>query len=652
MEVSSRRKACDTCFKKKIKCDTKKPICSNCELYKVKCTTTVIRRRAAPQKTNPVEPVPQQTAPPMENDSLEARLARIESKLNSLGNSSASLQVSPLGRQSAVVSPQVSPQRSWYENHDEPAVQAGSSDPADTLSLPPMHEMMPTIETYFSDFNSVIPLFHQGSFMKLLRNVVSGASSHRSRASWAVINAVLALGLSLRNAHISDDHQVVHEEFRGSDYFGNVQKVLDDLIMRDEDTLGLQAILALIIIYQSSPNAQPAAVLISVAVRLAHRLQLHTRLVQHRFSPEEARQRDNIFWICYFLDKDISIRTRTPSIQLDIDIDIDLPGTLQVDDQGELQTIDGLFKFNYFRSRVQLAHLQGQIYDNLYSVRSSRLTMNQRMELVKQLDTRVDEWRRSIPTPLQLEHMTQSLARVPALHMTILQHHYLLCLTFIHGLYSAESEWVKAIGLMGRAALENHDNNTDICMKHMQPPLPSAWARCATASRGSIQRFLSGPQSPCSLAMNTGAYFTGLVILLVNCQYFPTNESMEEDRMLAKDGVKLLAKFTRLRRDDKFDALMDVLYGLEKIADKLSLHFKMHPNDIPPAPIHAQMAETQRGTYNELGTNLAGNAQSSAAMPMWFDSISIDSHPWSLPGFDLFGNNALDNLSVNSIFQI
>lgn len=156
-------------------------------------------------------------------------------------------------------------------------------------------------------------------------------------------------------------------------------------------------------------------------------------------------------------------------------------------------------RFNYFRARVQLAHLQGKIFDTLYTVRSKKLAPEERQKHVNQLDTMLDKWHRTIPTPLQIEHMTKSLAPIAVVHMTVLQHLYLLSLVFLHGLYSLESGWVKAIGSYGQVILGSMDNNTDICMRYMQPPLPSAWSRCVTASRGSIRLFLSEPQKQCTL---------------------------------------------------------------------------------------------------------------------------------------------------------
>jgi hypothetical protein len=79
--------------------------------------------------------------------------------------------------------------------------------------------------------------------------------------------------------------------------------VLDDMIMWDEDTLGLQGILALVIIFQTSPSHKRSSMLISIAARLSQRLNLNNRSSHLDFSPVEAKQRDNTFWIRYWLDK-------------------------------------------------------------------------------------------------------------------------------------------------------------------------------------------------------------------------------------------------------------------------------------------------------------------------------------------------------------
>ncbi|KAK1623322.1 hypothetical protein BDP81DRAFT_440025 [Colletotrichum phormii] len=79
METSStRRKAYDLCFQKKIKCDMLKPACSNCLLYESECRTTIVKRRALRSKGRPRPHQQSESEDPGKVSELESRLASIE----------------------------------------------------------------------------------------------------------------------------------------------------------------------------------------------------------------------------------------------------------------------------------------------------------------------------------------------------------------------------------------------------------------------------------------------------------------------------------------------------------------------------------------------------------------------------------------------
>ncbi|ETS81652.1 hypothetical protein PFICI_06654 [Pestalotiopsis fici W106-1] len=483
-----------------------------------------------------------------------------------------------------------------------------SLEDQESADLLPMREILPIIDAYFREFNCVMPLFHQASFMKLLHEFCS-STSRRSKVSWGIINCVLALGSKVM-AIEAEPLQCGFSKATIQKYEANAQRCLDEFMMREEDTLGIQGLLAVVILHQANSNSKPAFMLTNTAIRQAHRLQMYTRESHANLSPEEAKHRDN----------DLSFRNKTPSIQLDIDLDIDLP---REDGGGVLQSVDGLMKFNYFRSRVQLAHLEGKIYDNLYSIRSKKLSREDRSRHVDQISVLLDKWQQSIPVSLQDEHMIHCLPRVAAVHMKILHHHYLLCLVSLHGLYSIHSGWMKAIGVYGQTVLANMDNNTDICMRHMQPALPSAWTKCCAASRRSIRLLVSEPRQTCSLWLNMGAYYSGIIILLANCQYYPSHEMANEDHELAKDGIKLLKHFAHIKVNDQLLKAMSILDDLEIIASKAVEHYGGLPEASQPTPISAQ--ETYSITHDIFGNGLFENLavdiddHEAAINPIWED---------------------------------
>lgn len=115
-------------------------------------------------------------------------------------------------------------------------------------------------------------------------------------------------------------------------------------------------------------------------------------------------------------------------MQLDCDVDLDLPGTNPDSTEGEIQALDGLCRFNFFRARVLLGHISGKIYDELYSNRSRRLTAEARRQKVISLDRALDQWHQSIPMPLRAEHLTQTLGKGPGSLMIALYRTYHFCL--------------------------------------------------------------------------------------------------------------------------------------------------------------------------------------------------------------------------------
>lgn len=118
----------------------------------------------------------------------------------------------------------------------------------------------------------------------------------------------------------------------------------------------------------------------------------------------------------------------SPSFQLDSDTDLDLPGTNPEYTDGQLESLDGLSRFNYFRARVLLAHIAGKIYDELYSNRSRKFSAEARQQKLTVLDGILDRWYRSIPTPLLAEHLTQTIGKVAGSMMIALHRSYLFCL--------------------------------------------------------------------------------------------------------------------------------------------------------------------------------------------------------------------------------
>ncbi|OLN86340.1 putative transcriptional regulatory protein C530.05-like protein 15 [Colletotrichum chlorophyti] len=576
METSShRRKACDLCFLKKIKCDMLKPKCSNCLLYKAECRTTTVRRRTAPAKER-AQP-PKQAAP--EDSSkvadLESRLAKIEEQLrqaldanNRLANQTPAQPSSTTPDTAGLPSVDSC---SGYSTESAELITSFSCSESpsewvqepEKLRLPPLDEIMPAIDGLFLRFNSAMPLFDQQNFMRMVSDWYS-PSSQQSTAAWAAIN--IAIALSYRCAikqpgsmdALVDDQKVLH-------HMRNVQSVVSELVTREEDLLGIQVLVGMVVLFQGTKDPKPASVLIGTAVRLAHRMHLHDKESQQYLPPDVARQRSRVFWMTYLLDKDISLKAKTPSFQLDADIDLPLPEADPEDGAGVMYAKNGR-KFNFFRARVELSHIAGKVYDLLYSTRARKVSKHEAQLRVVRLEEMLEKWKRNVPFEFQLSAVAQHIDTQPAVHMLLLHHHYFVAMVMTHGIYSHDAEWVKSISLVSQMAVRGVNASSVSPGSPEDLPLPVGWRKCVELSRGCMKLFAESAKSDCAVWINSCAHFSGLIIVLANMVVFPEHEFLATDMALADQALHLFDTMLALTTNEAFHRLHAVVKELHRRA--------------------------------------------------------------------------------------
>ncbi|KAK7750380.1 hypothetical protein SLS62_007679 [Diatrype stigma] len=174
-------------------------------------------------------------------------------------------------------------------------------------------------------------------------------------------------------------------------YLNNAQSVLTEITMRDTDLVNVQVLVGMAMVFWTAENFVPALMLIGTALRLAHKLGLHTRRSSKYHSPTSALQRSRVFWMAYILDKDISLQTMLPPVQLDSDIDLDLPPfEAEKDLLGFIFAADGHTKMNYFRARVELARIQvNRVFEAPHSAAESDQELTKKA--MKNLENMVQE---------------------------------------------------------------------------------------------------------------------------------------------------------------------------------------------------------------------------------------------------------------------
>src|SRR5687768_4655139 len=118
--------------------------------------------------------------------------------------------------------------------------------PEENLTVPPLEEVAHVIDHFFNDFNTVTPLFCCASFMIMLRNFYNDPLS-RNKGSWAAIQIVIAIGY--RTPLGDSMPHGAERAYRSNAHLRSAQSVISHLATREEDMLGDQVLLGIVILF-------------------------------------------------------------------------------------------------------------------------------------------------------------------------------------------------------------------------------------------------------------------------------------------------------------------------------------------------------------------------------------------------------------------
>lgn len=292
--------------------------------------------------------------------------------------------------------------------------------------LPTKPAALELVKDSFRSFYRFFPLFDEQEFLQQFRNHYTGACPS-DPSWWACINVVLSLAHRFRAMRTGDP---TYENAQSSGYIHNALAVVSELNMLHQSLPAVQALVGIAIALQASPNPHAASVLIAAAMRLAQAMGLHRKTEKPGLTEAQIEQRRRVFWIAYFLDKDISLRMGQPFAQDDEDMDTELPtGT-----RFELSLCsDGPRTINFFNSRIGLAVIQGQIYKRLYSVQATRQSAAQKAAVAQELMRILSYWKSGVPVDFEYDLVGPKQTPLTAefLHMLILRFTYVQCLVMI-----------------------------------------------------------------------------------------------------------------------------------------------------------------------------------------------------------------------------
>ncbi|KEF55363.1 uncharacterized protein A1O9_08113 [Exophiala aquamarina CBS 119918] len=459
------RKACDFCYRRRIKCDAQKPQCSNCVLHGSTCAFGATSRKSRTRHQESGEDI----------GVLRLQVERLQSSLDQALKRIDELQSLVPRSDKAPDVLAASPPAAGLHEGPVDLVQKELSDVR--MELPPLQEVLSATAVYLTTLNAVLPLFHPGRLLQSINNWYAHPS-RRDRTTWAAINVILAL------AHGRMDPNEATLSESAAYYLHNAQTVLSEVIMGDAALLNVQILVGMVILFQGTQDLKPATMLIAVALRLAHELGLHTRRAGY-LDTSQILERDRVFWIAYLLDRDISLRTGRPPVQREADIDLEWPSAEPEDGAGHVAYADSAFGFNFLRCRVRLARIQGEVYDFMVATRAGTMDDYLRGENIVRLNYMLDDWISKIPPPFRPGSVLQAGQPNLCRNLAVLYSIHLACRTQVYRAHAMDSRWMQSLRSFGRTVTQEG---------HVVPaPLPTPslqdWEKLVDETRSYMRLF-------------------------------------------------------------------------------------------------------------------------------------------------------------------
>ncbi|KAJ5666490.1 transcriptional regulator family: Fungal Specific TF [Penicillium maclennaniae] len=467
-------RACDSCYRRKIKCDAALPSCNWCSHHNLPCTfDRVVQRK---RKTGDDDDGNRPKA-----SKLSERISRIEqllaenlmrdpgsvpSDLSRIGDASTTASNSPKGQAwiqartgQTIASNKLSPTRAPWEKERG---QATNNILIDLRSHDPFELPDPRILRLHVDAfkNSVLmrrifpvidpELFEEtvtSAYQQSPNNFQFGQASTR-----ACIIAFVAFTTRLppvqtqvkASTTIPIDHDAMATR---------AQFLLSQMLQEPASLEGAQAVTMLTLYELSSGNMRATNYFAAIAARLL--FMLGANLMDVRMSSSERGKKKhqllrNLFWICYTLDKDVSLRTGQPPTIADENCDLTLPPGYVDQAHHDVENEDVYFDQPVFPFDLRLSIIKSRAHSALYSVSAMKKCDADLLKSIRELDDELEAWRLSLSPHWRPTMSFSPEASDPniSMHSVMLRLNYYLCMSIIHQASSRCKAWQEGSGMM------------------------------------------------------------------------------------------------------------------------------------------------------------------------------------------------------------
>ncbi|KAL3459195.1 hypothetical protein BJX64DRAFT_265205 [Aspergillus heterothallicus] len=462
--------ACDSCYRKKIKCDGTQPKCDWCHHHSIPCTYTRNPESAALGSHRKELRYGSTPSPPSSDTSCTVKpVSRSHSIPRHPVNTTGPQAVAPQGFGTDLCFagqslgnicgfnglPFFSPgglkwikERTGGDNSLD-CYSAGGPHvwpPMSTsdelrnrirVGLPVKRVLRQHLEAYqMSIHGQLFPLVNPPCFEHTIRTAYDGELSDISPSVTCAKACVF--GFMAMASYITDQP---HEEtmMNADKYAREVQDLLPHISMEPVTLDGLQALLMLGFCCTAlSGDVLKIELLLSWAARYIFHLKgnLYPTVIDGEHVHAKLHVR-NLFWVCFMQDKMFGLRTGLPPLFDPMNCDLTLPDCTHPDTDPRNFHPSHKQKPSAFITIIRLCIVQSEIYRGLYSCPALRQSDAELLATIRRLDSALEDWWSSVPV-----FCPEDAANGDAMMADFLfqmQYHY--CMAAIHQTSSRCTAW-------------------------------------------------------------------------------------------------------------------------------------------------------------------------------------------------------------------
>ncbi|KAL2812217.1 fungal-specific transcription factor domain-containing protein [Aspergillus granulosus] len=408
------RAACDLCRHKKIKCDNEKPACETCRLAGVPC---IITQPAVSEKKSVTEQLAEAQRRIHELEDRITPQPSIRLHIRDSTNFDEAMEIFKWHLSCAGPLSLTSPQKEAFFSiiHDRTGhlfdldafaarvgrayntTQSTRSTRALVPKWPDGELMRRCIEQYADQhLYSVFPIAEPSRLNALLNEYdSSGLCEREHTVARAFLVAFTAFMTQIHR------HLPAFTQAEPDCYIIAALTLLPHLILEPRNIEALQAVLIMAQYITPTGQTESGQLLLSVAIRALY------NLGAHRNDPTPANTEHHthlraLFWACYAMDKEMSIRSSQPPLINDSDCDLDLPPNY-IHSTSTHQFIDRPLSGDIllYPSDLRMSLLKSKIYTHLLSPAAKILPEHRKLESIRYLDHELAELKLSFPIHFQ-----------------------------------------------------------------------------------------------------------------------------------------------------------------------------------------------------------------------------------------------------------